>query len=172
MNFSVWNVLLPLAFVAGLIVLGRVVPSLMRLIDKAVVARVPARSGERLSVPAGRYDLCVEGRTFSADFLGVRYALHDAGGAPVVVHRKVLSRTKTSGMDGSTRISTGWFELACDGELSLSVEGMSAEAQQRAWIVVQRPVGAGIAVRVVALVLGGIATIGGIVGSVLVWLPK
>lgn len=172
MNFSVWSLLFPLAFVAGLIVLARAIPSLLRLVGQAIVARVPARSGERLSVPAGRYDLCVEGRTFSADFLGVRYALHDAGGAPVVVHRKVLSRTKTSGMDGSTRISTGWFELPRDSELSLSVEGMSAKAEQRAWIVVQRPIGAGIAVRVIALVLGGIATIGGLVGSVLVWLPK
>lgn len=71
---------------------------------------------------------------------------------------------------GSTRISTGWFELARDSELSLSVEGMSPQAQQRAWIVVQRPVGAGIALRVVLLVLAGSATIGGAVGSVHAWL--
>ncbi|WP_394540758.1 hypothetical protein PRJ39_09705 [Lysobacter enzymogenes] len=170
MSAALWGLLFPLLFVAGAVALARTIGSLLRLLDGAVVARVPARSGERLSVPAGRYDLCIEGRTFSADFLGVRYALHEAdGGAPILVHRKYLSRTKVSGIS-STRVGTGWFELARDCELSLSVEGMSPKAQQRASIVVQRPIGAGIAIRVVALVLCGCATIGGLVGSVHAWL--
>ncbi|UZW62548.1 hypothetical protein [Lysobacter enzymogenes] len=170
MSVTVWGLLCPLLFVAGLVALARTIGSLLRLLDRALVARVPARSGERLSVPAGRYDLCIEGRTLSPDFLGVRYALREAaGGEPIAVHRKYLSRTKVSGL-GSTRISTGWFELARDSELSLSVDGVSPQAQQRAWIVVQRPVGAGIALRVVLLVLAGFATIGGLVGSVHAWL--
>jgi len=169
MSFNLWGLLFPLLFVAGLYALARAIGSLLRLTDKAIVARAPARSGERLQVPAGRYDLCVEGRTFSADFLGVDYALHDASGAAVAVHRKYLSRTKVSGF-GSTRISTGWFELSRDCELSLSVQGMSAQAQQRCWIVVQRPIGAGIAIRVIVLVLSGIAVIGGLIGSVHAWL--
>lgn len=170
MHFNLWGLVFPLAFVAGLAGLARAVGSLLRLTDGAVVARAPARSGERLSVPAGRYDLCVEGRTFSADFLGVDYALHAAdGGEPILVHRKYLGRTKVSGL-ASTRVSTGWFELPRDRTLSLRVEGLSPKAQQRAWIVVQRPIGAGIAVRVVALVLAGFAAIGGLVGSVQAWL--
>ncbi|QWP74680.1 hypothetical protein J5226_13365 [Lysobacter sp. K5869] len=170
MSFNVWGVLFPLLFAAGLAALVRTIGSLLRLTDGAVVARAPARSGERLRVPeAGVYDLCLEGRTFSADFLGVRYSLRDAGGELVPIRRK-LSRTKVSGL-GSTRISVGGFELARGAELSLSVEGMSAQAQQRCSFVVQRPIGAGIAVRVVGLVLAGAATIGGMVGSVAAWLP-
>lgn len=169
MNFNLWGVLFPLLFVAGAVALARTIGSLLLLLDRAVVARAPARTGERLSVPAGRYDLCVEGRTFSTDFLGVHYALREADGEPIAVHRRYLSRTKVSGMS-STRISTGWFELSRDRELVLSVEGMSPKAQQRSWIVVQRPIGAGVAVRVVGLVLSGIATIGGLIGSVHAWL--
>lgn len=169
MSFNPWGLLFPLLFAAGLYALVRAIGSLLRLTGTAIVARVPARSGERLQVPAGRYDLCVEGRSFSLDFLGVDYSLHEAGGEPVRIHRKYLSRTKVSGF-GSTRISTGWFELSRDSELSLSVQGLSAQAQQRCWIVVQRPIGAGIAIRVVALVLGGFAVIGGLVGSVHAWL--
>lgn len=169
MSFNLWGLLFPLLFAAGLYALVRAIGSLLWLTDTALVARVPACSGERLNVPAGRYDLCVEGRSCSLDFLGVDYALHETGGEPVQVHRKHLSRTKVGGF-GSTRISTGWFELPRDSELSLSVQGLSAQAQQRFWIVVQRPIGVGIAIRVVALVLGGFAIIGGLVGSVRVWL--
>ncbi len=169
MSFNLWALLFALLFAAGLYALVRAVGSLLRLTGTAIVARVPARSGERLNVPAGRYDLCVEGRSFSLDFVGVHVALHGADGEPVPVHRKYLSRTKVSGF-GSTRISTGWFELARDSELSLHVQGLSAQAQQRCRIVVQRPIGAGIAIRVVALVLGGFAVIGGLIGSVRVWL--
>lgn len=170
MSVNWWGLLFPLLFVAGLTGLVRAINSLLLLTDKAVVARAPARSGERLKVPeAGVYDLCLEGRTFSRDFLGVRYSLHDAAGEPIPIRLK-LSRTKVSGL-GTTRISVGWFELSRAAELSLSVEGMSAQAQQRCSFVIQRPIGAGIALRVVALVLTGAATIGGVVGSVLAWLP-
>ena len=144
----------------------RTVRSLIRTTRASVVASVPLRARQTLSLPgAGRYDLYVEGKRLSRDFGGLDFALSDRSGTALPM-RRLLLRTQSSSLS-RVRLALRSFRADAAGDLTLSATGIDPGQDPENRIVIARPLRAALAAHVLALVGLSIAAIGSLVATIL-----
>lgn len=144
----------------------RTVRSLIRTTRASVVASVPLRERQILSLPAaGDYDLYVEGKPLSRDFGGLDFALSDRSGTALPMHRLLL-RTHASSLS-RVRLALRSFRVDAAGDVSLSASGLEPDQDPENRIVIARPFRAALVAHVGALVGLSIAAIGSLVGTIL-----
>jgi hypothetical protein len=144
----------------------RTVRSLIRTTRASVVASVPLRERQILSLPgAGDYDLYVEGKALSRDFGGLDFALSDPRGATLPM-RRLLLRTQSSSLS-RVRLALRSFRVDAAGDVTLSATGIAPGQDPENRIVIARPFRAALVAHVLALVGLSIAAIGSLVGTIL-----
>jgi hypothetical protein len=155
-------VTVPVFLVAALL-LVRTIKGLVRTVRASRVAAVPLAPEARVRLETtGPLQLAMEGRRFSRDFAGVTFTLHRVDVGQEVPMRRLLFRTRVSGMD-RVRLSLYALDVPAPGEYYLRAESLGAVAADSA-VVFVRPLGAALVGYVLALIgLGAL-----LIGSILV----
>lgn len=150
----------------AVLVLGATIRSLVRTLRASVVASLPLHVEQKFELPrAGPCDLFVEGTRFSADFRGISFEIHDAGGAPVPV-RPALFRVLVSGLK-RVRLKLAGFEAPAAGNYVLRLTGIRPDQDPANRIVVATPVAAKVVVHVLAMIALSVLAIGSLVIALL-----
>ena len=138
-------------FLVAVVLLVRTIKALVRAVRASRVAVVPLapEARVRLETP-GPLELAMEGRRFSSDFAGVTFTLHRVDVGQEVPLRRLLFRTRVSGID-RVRLSLYALDVPAPGEYYLRVEGLGAVAADSAVLFV-RPLGAALVWYVLALI--------------------
>jgi len=154
-------------FLAAAVALAKVILSLVRATRAARVATVPLAAEARVRLEAtGTLELALEGPHLTRDFAGVSFSLHRLDVGQEVPLRRLLFRTKVSGLD-RVRLSLYQLDVAVPGEYFLRAEGLGATSGKSA-VVFVRPLGLTLVTHVLGLIALGAALIGSLVVTGLV----
>ena len=157
--------LLALAFAAmlfGVVLLFFSIRALLGVMRDAEVARVPAAAEQTVSFPAaGAYVLHLSQPRLSTALAHAEFSLRD-GGAEVPSMPELI-QVRASGFSTAS-ISVRRFQVPQAGTIRLLVTGIAADADfSRSEFVFGRPNAGALVLRILGVVLGGIALVGGIV---------
>jgi hypothetical protein len=165
-----WIMLLLPVFGLGVWLLVRSIRGLLQATRGAIVATLPAVREQRLTLAeGGRFTLMVEGRLFTSDFAHADFALADSAGRSVPL-TTLLIRTNVNSM-GRARLGLREFEAA-PGSYTLTVTGLPSDQDADNRLIVSRPIGGAIVLRVLGIVVSGIFVIGSLVGSIILLVGK
>lgn len=148
----------------GVILLGWMIHRLLLSMDRAIVTRLPVAPKQTFSLPRGRYQLCIEGRLLSFDFIGFQCRMRYVDGTEVPLRFMVFRNKVNSFTRG--RVSIRSFSIDRERPLQLDTSGMSATADPNNRIVIQRPLGFTIVIGVLGLILAAAMALGGLIGVV------
>ena len=146
---------------AALVVFGIV--RLVALVRASMLVRLPAVAEQDVAFKeSGPVVLCIELPHLGTAFAGVDFALSDAGGREVP-SAPILFRTKVSGFS-RVRLSVRAFDVPRAGRYRLVASGIApGHDMSNAALVFTRPFAGAMVLWILAIVLGGIAMIGGTV---------
>jgi hypothetical protein len=166
-----------LGLAGGAAVLVASIRSLVRLVKGSVLRRLPLASRQevRLDEP-GEVLLHLEGPRFCRLFAlpwtvggasGPRFALRDPAVGSEVPSRPSLLRPRVAGF-GRARLGIRCFTVGHRGPFELAVDGWPADlAQADFGLVLTRPYTGALVGRILAIVLGGLLAVGGLVAFIL-----
>jgi hypothetical protein len=146
----------------GAVLVAFSIAGLVRLLRTSVLARLPVLTEQDVTIAAaGTLVLCVEMPQLGSHFADVDFALRDEAGrdvpsAPIVFRAKVGSLSRV-------RITVRSFEIPRAGRYRLAASGLAGRDMRDTAIVLTRPFAAAMTLRILGIVLGGIALVGGFV---------
>jgi hypothetical protein len=164
MTLSRWLFLTIPGFVLAAVLLALTIRSLLRTLSGAVVAAVPLEEHQSFPLAEpGPYDLYVEGRLGTMDFVGLGFRLTDAAGRNVPMSG-VLFRARVNSLSRA-RLLLQSFQATAPGVFALEVTGLRSAASPDDRIVISRPVRGALVTHILGLVILGGLTIGSMVAS-------
>ena len=136
---------------------------LLGVVRASVLMRLPAVAEQDVTfAQGGSVVLCIEQSHFGMAFAGVDFALRDATGRDVP-STPIIFRTKVSGFS-RVRLSVRAFDVPRAGRYRLVASGIAAgRDMSSAALVFTRPFAGAMVLWILAIILGGIAAIGGTV---------
>ncbi|HEV7489524.1 MAG TPA: hypothetical protein VGO25_01870 [Rhodanobacteraceae bacterium] len=149
--------------ILGAALLAYAIVRLLAAVRASVIVRLPAVSEQDVTfAQVGQVVLYIEAMQFSTAFAGVDFAMRDAAGREVP-SAPILFRTKVSGFS-RVRLSVRAFDIARPGRYRLIATGIApGRDMSQSALVFARPFVGTMVLWILAIVLGGIALIGGTV---------
>lgn len=166
MTFSrFWLVATVPLIAVGVLAIVKLAAGLVRLTREAVIASLPVVAEQSVLVPASdRYSLLVQGKLGERGLGDLRFAVADADGRDVPV-TPVYVRSSATSLDGTVRLELFSFASG-GGRHTIRVVGIDpARDYRHNRVVVARRSRGELAVRIVALVLTSLVTLGSLVAS-------
>ena len=157
----------PLCALGGFVIV-RLAVRLVRFTRDAIVVSLPVVAEQRVLLPATqRYSVLMQGKMGDRGLGDLRVSVADAAGRDVPV-TPVYVRSSATSMDGTVRLELCSFS-ATSGQHTIRVVGIDPRRNYATNRVVLARAGRGqLAVRIVALVLTSVLTLGALVGSSLI----
>jgi len=163
---AAWLAVTVPVFALSVFLLTVTIRSLIRTMRGAVVATVPLRDEQTLTLgSAGKYELYGEGKLLSRDFGRLDFTLTDSSGTTVPL-RSVWLRTHSSSFS-RVRLLLRRFTVATPGQFTLRVQGMRSKQNPESRLVFSRAVRAAGLGHTLAIVALALLIIGSLVGSLL-----
>ena len=155
-------------FALGVFAIVRLAVGLVRFTRDAIVVSLPVVAEQRVMLPATqRYSVLMQGKIGERGLGDLRLTITDAGGREVPV-TPVYVRSSATSMDGAVRLELFSFS-ATTGQHTIRVVGIDpARNYANNRVVIARSSRGHLAVRIVALVLTSVMTLGALVGSSLI----
>lgn len=156
------------AFALGVFAIVRLAVGLVRFTRDAIVVSLPVVAEQRVMLPeTQRYSVLMQGKIGERGLSDLRVAVADGSGRDVPV-TPVYVRSSATSIDGTVRLERFSFS-ATSGQHTIRVVGIDpARNYATNRVVIARSGRGQLAVRIVALVLTSIATLGALVGSSLI----
>jgi hypothetical protein len=156
------------AFALGVFAIVRFAVGLVRFTREAIVVSLPVVAEQRVMLPeTRRYSVLMQGKLGERGLADLRVSVADAGGRDVPV-TPVYVRSSATSMDGAVRLELFSFS-ATSGQHTIRVIGIDpARHYANNRVVIARSGRGQLAVRIVALVLTSVLTLGALVGSSLI----
>ena len=156
------------AFALGVFAIVRLAVGLVRFTREAIVVSLPVVAEQRVMLPATqRYSVLMQGKIGERSLGDLRLTVTDASGREVPV-TPVYVRSSATSMDGAVRLELFSFS-ATSGQHTIHVVGIDpARNYANNRVVIARSSRGQLAVRIVALVLTSVMTLGALVGSSLI----
>lgn len=130
------------------------------------VLPLAAESAVDIAEP-GEVVLALRGRFGTRDFAAAEFTLRDAAGRPVD-SSLILARSSTTSLSGETTLAVRSFRIQAAGRHELAVAGLDAAALAGgSHLVLKRPGGAAVALRVAWVVAAAVLVLATIVFSAL-----
>ena len=163
-----WLVATLPAIALGVFAIVRLAVGLVRFTRDAIVVSLPVVAEQRVMLPATqRYSVLMQGKIGERGLGDLRVLVADAVGRDVPV-TPVYVRSSATSMDGSVRLELFSF-AATSGQHTVRVVGIDpARNYANNRVVIARSGRRQLAVRIVALVLTSVITLGALVGSSLI----
>ena len=155
-------------FALGVFAVVRLAVGLVRFTREAIIVSLPVVAEQRVMLPANqRYSVLMQGKMGERGLGDLRVSVADASGRDVPV-TPVYVRSSATSLDGTVRLEL--FSFGADaGQHTLRVVGIdSARNYANNRVVIARSGRGQLAVRIVALVLTSVVTLGALVGSSLI----
>lgn len=158
-------VTLPIMAIAAL-GLASGIPSLRSALQTEEVAVLPLGSGGAVDIlEAGELVLSLRGSAGSRDFANASFVLRDAAGHPVP-STMIAMRSVRTRLSGETTLSVRRFAVPAPGRYRLEIAGVDAgKISDNSRVVLSRPGGLRLALRVLWVVSAAAALLAGIVFS-------
>jgi hypothetical protein len=155
-------------FALGVFAIVRLAVGLVRFTREAIVVSLPVIAEQRVMLPATqRYSVLMQGKIGERGLGDLKVAVADGGGRDVPV-TPVYVRSSATSIDGTVRLELFSF-AATAGQHTIRVVGIDpARNYENNRVVIARSGRGQLGLRIVALVLTSVATLGALVGSSLI----
>ena len=155
-------------FALGVFAIVRLAVGLVRFTRESIVVSLPVVAEQRVMLPATqRYSVIMQGKIGERGIGDLKVAVADPNGRDVAV-TPVYVRSSATSMDGAVRLELFSFS-ATSGQHTIRVVGIDpARNYANNRVVIARSSRGQLALRIVALVLTSVLTLGALVGSSLI----
>lgn len=173
MNRRLLFITVPLLLIGG-VALSMGIGSMRAALRAMEVAVLPLANAATVEIrEPGEVVLALRGRLGTRDFAAAEFTMRDAAGGPVD-SSLILMRTATTSLSGETTLSVRRFQIRAAGRHELVVTGLDAATLSvGSRLVLTRPGGAAVALRVAWVVAAGVLLLAAIVFSALtIFLPR
>ena len=168
-----WLLLTIPVALAAIALLSRTALSLLRSVRGSVIASVPIRSEQQLTInSSGDFALNLEAPTFTSHPASLSFSLAGVDPQSTIALHPIAFRTELSSMSRA-RLELYSFTIPSPGTYTLRVAGLNPATDYSTHaIVITRQYRGALVLHVIALIALGVLLIGSIVISGLIWSGK